>query len=208
VQYQNSCGSSASFTVTFNNQVVIQDPTFSDTGDSGSLIVDADTSQPVALLFAGDSSSGVTLANPIQDVLNALPDPSNQVLPTIVGGSTHPVGACVGVGPGGMTQKPTTVAPRLAEADTVRARNVKNAHLAALTSDPAVLGVGIGAGDYAGEAVIVVFVERGKAHQPIPPAVEGISTQIRTIGRLRAFARPTCSDKDEDRVPSSLTSLR
>ena len=41
--------------------------TFSEPGDSGSLIVDK-TGAPVALLFAGDDS--LTLANPINLVLN------------------------------------------------------------------------------------------------------------------------------------------
>jgi hypothetical protein len=96
-------------------------------------------------------------------------------------------------------------APRLSEADVARARRVKTAHLPALTSDPAVLGVGIGAGEQA-EAAIVVFVERGKAHQPIPATLEGIATRIKTIGRLRAFDGSACSS--EDVVGTDLTSLR
>lgn len=45
---------------------------FSMPGDSGSLIVTADSKQPVALLFAGSSDNGVTFANPIQAVMSAL----------------------------------------------------------------------------------------------------------------------------------------
>ena len=94
VQYSTTCGSSSTFTVTFHHQVVIDSSTFGAPGDSGALIVDSLTAQPVALLVGGDSSTGITVANPIQDVLNALPDPSNQALPTFVGGATHPVSAC------------------------------------------------------------------------------------------------------------------
>lgn len=43
---------------------------FSQAGDSGSLIVTTNGKQPVGLLFAG--GSGITLANPIQDVLTKL----------------------------------------------------------------------------------------------------------------------------------------
>lgn len=54
----------------FENQVVIHNRRrpFSLGGDSGSLIVDKLSREPVALLFAGDGN--LTLANPIEDVLS------------------------------------------------------------------------------------------------------------------------------------------
>jgi hypothetical protein len=57
----------------YQNQIIIQSLTatpFSQGGDSGSLIVTAQTKQPVGLLFAGSTSH--TIANPIQAVLAAL----------------------------------------------------------------------------------------------------------------------------------------
>ncbi len=59
-------------TAKFINQIVIggnSDSTFSDSGDSGSLIVDEKTNEPVALLFAG--SGTFTIGNPIKEVLKA-----------------------------------------------------------------------------------------------------------------------------------------
>ena len=54
----------------FVEQIVIIPGTFSDSGDSGSLIVTDDTAcNPVGLLFAGSSS--ITVANPIDYVLDA-----------------------------------------------------------------------------------------------------------------------------------------
>src|SRR5437763_10749835 len=94
VDYDASCGSStAAFTVQYANQIDILSSTFSAPGDSGSLIVDAQTAQPLGLLYAGSPSD--TVANPIQDVLAALAD-SKGVQPTIVGGATHAVSACTG----------------------------------------------------------------------------------------------------------------
>lgn len=54
----------------FENQVVVQNRSkpFSLGGDSGSLIVNEDFLEPVALLFAGDGA--MTLANPIDEVLD------------------------------------------------------------------------------------------------------------------------------------------
>src|SRR5262245_43706228 len=70
VQYQRGCGQGKKFVVGFTNQVVINSinsSTFSAGGDSGSLIVTQTTHQPVALLFAGSSTS--TIGNPIGEVL-------------------------------------------------------------------------------------------------------------------------------------------
>jgi hypothetical protein len=53
----------------FVGQIAISDGTFSDGGDSGSLIVTESENRPVALLFAGNSS--ITIANPIGPVLAA-----------------------------------------------------------------------------------------------------------------------------------------
>ena len=54
----------------FEHQIAIEGDrsSFSEPGDSGSLIVASATSQPVALLFAGDGS--LSYANPIDSVLN------------------------------------------------------------------------------------------------------------------------------------------
>ena len=61
-------------TAWFEDQIVVDSADlsplpFSEGGDSGSLIVDDQTREPVALLFAG-SESGITIANPIDLVLN------------------------------------------------------------------------------------------------------------------------------------------
>ncbi len=71
-------------TARFEDQVVIigrrrrgkkyVDATFSDSGDSGSLIVSDPDRNPVGLLFAGNGS--VTIANPINEVLAAFSDGS------------------------------------------------------------------------------------------------------------------------------------
>ena len=52
VQYQNTCGSTATFTVTFNNQMVIESSSFGDAGDSGSLIVEAELANRLPCFLA------------------------------------------------------------------------------------------------------------------------------------------------------------
>src|SRR5207245_1674866 len=58
----------------FRNQIGIRGigGPFSQGGDSGSLIVTANTNQPVALLFAGRTDNSITFANPIAAVVQAL----------------------------------------------------------------------------------------------------------------------------------------
>ena len=78
VQYETADGTQSA---RFINQIAIRSSEtnpfggrrlFSDEGDSGSLIVEASSFNPVGLLFAGDSSSGITSANPIAEVIKQL----------------------------------------------------------------------------------------------------------------------------------------
>src|SRR5258708_432712 len=70
VRYQQGCGKGRKFTVLYLNQVLVNGSSFSAGGDSGSLIVTSDTVQPIALLFAGSSTT--TIGNRISDVTSAL----------------------------------------------------------------------------------------------------------------------------------------
>lgn len=70
VPYEDKNGNE--FVATFGDQILIvgTPDSFSTNGDSGSLIVDRDSKQATGLLFAGSSTH--TIANHIQDVLDAL----------------------------------------------------------------------------------------------------------------------------------------
>jgi len=171
------------FSVTFNNQVVVGGAAFSSSGDSGSLIVKVETAQPVALLFAGGTTN--TVANPIQDALNALADPNPPgAVPTVVGGAQHSI-ACP-------ASPSAAMAPvsALSEAAVAVATAAKNKHAEQLMADPAVIGVGVGASDdHPGEPAILIFVEQGKQHAAIPAEIEGVRTKVISTDRFRA--RPT-----------------
>ncbi len=172
VNYTTACSSGATFTLTFTNQVIINGAGFSAFGDSGSLIVNAQTAQPVALLFA--ASPTVTVGNPIQDVLAALRDPSSGAVPALVAGGTHPIACPVSASAG---------APALASAlpDTALgvAIQAKNKHANELMADPAILGVDVGrSDDNPGEAAVVLYLEQGKPHGKIPAEVDGVRTKV------------------------------
>ena len=187
VDYSSTCGGPTSKTVTYTGQVVTGS-NFTLPGDSGSLIVDAQTAQPVALLFAGDPSNASAVGNPIQQVLNAFPDSKGNP-PTIVGGAQHPVTACPNSAAAAMAAQNVQAIP---PPDVVTAVNTKERYVQQLMADPAVVGVGVGAGSAPGQAAIVVYVDRNKARRPIPPVLDGIPTRVIQGGRFVA------SDWDEN----------
>lgn len=184
VDYSATCGGPTTKTVTYHNQV-ITGSNFTQAGDSGSLIVDAQTAQPVALLFAGDPTTASAVGNPIQQVLAAFPDSKGNP-PTIVGGAQHPVTACPNSAAAAMgAQKFQAISP----SEITAAVNTKERYAQQLMTDPAVVAVGVGSNS--GQPVVLVYVERNKTRRPIPPMLDGIPTRVIQGGRFIA------SDWDE-----------
>jgi hypothetical protein len=193
VQYENACGSQSTFTVTYNNQIDILSTTFGGPGDSGSLIVDAQTAQPVGLLYAGSDTD--TVANPIHDVLSNLAD-SQGHQPTFVGGATHTVPACTGTtGPlnAAAAQSAASGLRWPSDQEVARVTTIKEKHALEMMSDPAIVGIGVGAGDAPGEAAIVILVDKEKAHRPIPAEMDGVKTRVRLVNHIHAFGT-ACSE--------------
>jgi len=174
VEYQHGCGKGKKFRIPYINQVLVNGSAFSAAGDSGSLIVTQAAAQPVALLFAGSSTT--TVANPISDITNAFGV-------TLVGGADHPVScpaAAVTLSQG------TARGPLVGSVE--RARLAKEHHGDRLMQDDAVIGVGVGA-DPAdpSEAVVVIYLEQGRPHGPIPAELDGVRTLVVRTDAFRAF---------------------
>src|SRR5204862_7418888 len=75
----------------------------------------------------------------------------------------------------------------LSEQEVQRATAVKLRHEVRLMSDPAVVGVGVGASDdNPGEAALVLYVDREKTHAPIPVQIDGVRTKIIATDRFHA----------------------
>jgi len=171
VQYQKGCNSGKKFTVRYVDQVSVTPGSFLQSGDSGSLMVTNDSKhQPVGLLYAGSSS--VAIANPVQDVIDAF---------------TPQCGAFSFVGTScASTASLTTAAPTTGQVDV--ATRAKKRHAARLMSIPAVLRVGIGAADDdPSDAVVVVYLEQGRAHRPLPETLDGVRVKIVRTDRIVAM---------------------
>jgi hypothetical protein len=174
VQYQKGCGTGATFTVNYTNQVDISGGSFSAEGDSGSLIVSADTADPVALLYAGSDTD--TVGNPVSAVLSFFLSGGNAM--TFVGGGAHAVVGC------GLPAKPSaassTQAVASVAAETIqKAVAVRDSRAPELLAHPEVQAVGVGASrDNPREPAILFFVMAGQPRTNIPAQVGGVRTRI------------------------------
>jgi hypothetical protein len=173
VQYQLNCGSGKKFTLTYTNQVLINSTSFSAGGDSGSLIVTNNSChQPVALLFAGSSST--TIANPI-----------GQVLSKLGGGVSFVGGTCTSTA----STQPAGQGTELPQQAVDHAGAVLERNRDRLMSNPAVLGVGVGASETNNsEAAIVVYVDQTNLARPqLPDQVEGLRVNVVLTDPFIAF---------------------
>lgn len=167
VQYQIQCGKGRKYTLSYTNQVVINSSNFSTGGDSGSLIVtNASCAHPVALLFAGSSSS--TIANPIGEVLTKL-----GALPGLSGISF--VGGCTGA----EVPNPGAQSFQLPQQALDRASTVLEQNRHDLMSRPAVLGVGLGALEDRSQPAVVVYVDQTSQAKPqLPAQIDGVPVSV------------------------------
>ncbi len=192
VNSTTSCNSGNSFSVIFTNQMVVNSIGFSVFGDSGSLIVNAGTAQPVALLFA--ASSTLSLGNPIQDVLTALRDPASGAVPTFVGGGTHPI-AC----PSSAAAAAQAPSSALSDGAMAAAIQAEAKYANGLMADPAVLGVEVGrSDDDPGAPAVVLYLEPGKQHAKIPAELDGVRTKLIFTKRFPSqSAKPQAAEVPE-----------
>ena len=176
VDYDQSCGGAVAFASVFNGQVVVNGGTFSAGGDSGSLIVTADTARPVALLFAGNDIG--TVGNPLGDVIKAFTQPGPPAVPpTIVGGADHPV-SCEPTDQAQSTrigaQATVVSATQQQKAENVRAHQA----IALMSSEQAIRSVKVGASsDSPGESALVIELNSLPKNR-IPAVINGVRTKV------------------------------
>lgn len=179
VSYNTACdGSGSNFTRTFTDQIAIQGASFADSGDSGALLADQQTAQPVGLIFAGNATE--TFANPIADVLHSLAPFASQQSPenasvSMVGGPHHAI-TCLQYDehPAALTPAPVA-SERMATAQEA-ATNLRRTIAAEFSG---VLDIAAGASlDAPGEPALVVYVDAARLPVSVPPVLDGIRTVV------------------------------
>ncbi|HEX8720506.1 MAG TPA: hypothetical protein VF736_07750 [Pyrinomonadaceae bacterium] len=190
VQYQQGCNSGRKFTVSYTNQVIINSSTFSAGGDSGSLILTNSGHNPVALLFAGSSTS--TIGNPINEVMSKLSGRLGRSLSFVGSGTATTFGSASTFGANSAMQPFTPSGaqrPELPEQAVLHATQVLEAHRDNLMNTPLVLGVGVGrSDDNDTDAAIVVYVDRTTGARPyLPKSLSGVKVRVELTDPFVAF---------------------
>jgi hypothetical protein len=179
VTYQTQCNGGTSFTVTYRNQVSVSGGGFSAGGDSGSLIVDQGTADPVALLYGGSDTD--TVGNPVGDVLTALTDQQGNQ-PSFVGSaSTHQVIGCTLAG--AAVKAAGQAAILMDTASIALAQRARDLHAPELLANPYINAVGVAPSmDRPGEAAVLIVVNPRQEPTPLPATIEGVGTRIVAMG--------------------------
>jgi hypothetical protein len=179
VEYYTDCAETRPYlTKTFTNQVGVSGNRFSDAGDSGAVLVDADSAEPVGLYFAGGTDAsgvGQGMANPVTDVLSELSAQiGNHSNYTFVGGEDHPV-SCLSYGDATVA---AAQARNLNDEEIARAQTGLNAARLLVNPSAGILGVALGkSSDHPGEAAVIFFVsENGRV--AVPPTIQGVRTLV------------------------------
>jgi len=178
VDYFTDCAETKPYlTKTFTNQIAITGNQFSDAGDSGSLVVDSATAEPVGLFFAGGvNTSGVSegVANPVADVLSEVSAQVGSGTYTFVGTTDHAV-SCLNYG--NATVK-SAQARALSDEQTARAQNALGQARMLVNPATGILGVGTGkSSDHPGEGAVIVYVDES-TNVTAPAMVNGVRTVV------------------------------
>jgi len=176
VDYYKDCAETHPYyRKTFSGQLGISGDGFSDSGDSGALVVDASNAEPLGLYFAGgtdDHGGGLSVATPIQDVLGELDAAAGRRF-SIIGGEEHPV-SCLNYG------GETASAPAVPDALKRRAESAIRKNAATLIN-PAlgILEIATGASsDSPGDPAILVYIDKAKESVGVPQTIAGIRTLV------------------------------
>jgi hypothetical protein len=174
VDYYKDCAETQPYaTKIFTNQIGIGGSHFTDSGDSGALVLDASNAEPIALYFAGGTDGdghGLSVANPIGDVLRELGAQAGSRM-SIVGTATPHTVACLRYDPAVPTETPHLNASALEDA-----RSASTAALASLRGE-GLLGTAAGSSlDNPGAPAVIVYTDH--PGRSIPQTVNGIRTQV------------------------------
>ena len=186
IRYPKECGGNGGTLRTFTNQVVIGSSTFSAGGDSGSVILTNNGHNPVALLFAGSSTT--TIGNPINEVLSKLSARLGSPLVFVgTGGFAAPSSFSANTALQPYTRGRSQV--ELPEQAVLHASQVLEQHRDKLMNTPLVLGVGVGHSDENDtDAAIVVYVDKTTGARPIlPKSLSGVKVRVELTDEFVAF---------------------
>lgn len=205
VDYYTDCAETRPYlTRTFTGQFAVSGNQFTDAGDSGALIVDASTAEPVGLYFTGGiDAAGVShaIASPATGVLTELGAQAGGATFTFVGGPDHAV-SCLNYGDSSLEY---AQAHALSAQESARVQQALTQSRALVNPAGGILGVAMGkSSDHPGEGAVLVEVDE-HASVGVPRTIGGVRTVvIPTDARSVAagLAPQTPFDADASGAPS------
>jgi hypothetical protein len=178
VSYYAHCGdANPAFNVSYTDLVSVSGGDFSDSGDSGSLIVTQDSAEAVALLFGGSDTD--TVGNPITDVLPYFVGAGNAT-PVFVGNSTtNPTHSVIGCTLPALKAINVLPQAQAASESIQQASMARDLHAPLLLTIPAIKAISVGESyDQPGKAAILLFVGSGESIASIPRTLDGVRTRL------------------------------
>jgi hypothetical protein len=179
VDYYYDCAETRPYlTKTYTNQIAISGNQFTDSGDSGSLVVDAGNAEPVGLYFTGGTdTSGVSqaVASPAPDVLSELATQlGSGASYTYVGAVDHAV-SCLNYGNNTVA---ASQARTLSDAENARAQQALVQARTMINPSAGILGVATGkSSDHPGEGAVLIYVDETMTVNA-PATIDGVRTLV------------------------------
>jgi len=174
VDYYKDCAETQPYTTkTFQNQIGIGGTHFTDSGDSGALVLDASNAEAVGLYFAGGTDgdgNGLSVVNPIGDVLHELSTEAGSPLSLVGTNAPHAV-SCLRYDPAIPAELPYVGPTALA-----RAQSIAEGAADTLRGN-GILGTAAGHSfDSPGDPAVTVYVDHATAS--VPQILGGLRTQV------------------------------
>lgn len=174
VDYYRDCAETQPYyTKTYSNQIGIGGSHFTDSGDSGSLVLDTSSARAIGLYFAGGTDgdgNGLSVVNPIGDVLEELGSEAGSRMSLVGTAAPHSI-ACLRYDPA-VPQEP----PPVAAAALNKAQNTAEEASQSLRG-AGILGTAAGRSlDDPGEPAVIVYTDHAGA--TVPQTVDGLRTQV------------------------------
>lgn len=181
VNYYKDCAETERYdTKVFHHQIAIEGAHFTDSGDSGALVLDARNAEAIGLYFAGGtngSGEALSLVNPIGDVLHELGTALGSPLQLVGTATPHPV-TCIDYDLPG--SRPVRAIPEIWKEQVTAAMASPEYHrLLSTAPSGAILGAAAGASlDDPGHAALILYVDAAHANMPVPATIDGLRTQV------------------------------